>query len=649
MYTRIGWLEIVVLGATLAYGAALYAAPGEMTPLQGLRNNTLVAGKTTAFRLYVDDETFQGGDAVNLAILRPDGTELVRSFPRAAAVAIANPRLGPSLVIRVAGSELQWVGPYRVLAQVRDAKNGRVSSFRIDRMLLLPTKDVVVAIDRVNAGDVNPGTAAELQAAREAIERVAWMWPVRDGIDAPDRNRSAGLRYVVNNRPQGYGCDGDPKHSDCQLCPFLASWSNRPANVDSIHAGVAFRFQDHGESMGGIAPTFCPNQSIGWASVVMNTPVVSGWAQEIGHVFGLEDTSSPHYETNPAIQAKHSKDTLIDTAEADAGFDIQFNRAFPSSVYDAMHQVACACPADQNSYSSFDWEFLRRQFLKLNSTGPSLPTSFTSSFAPSAAGAGSIVYFFAVRSDGRIFSTHAALGRAGTGWSEVEGNGHAAGAPASAAVGMHVFTAIRAQDGQIYMNQADAGGQFGQWLPRNFRSNYAPALAAVKDRIFLFATGLDGRVYLSQAVLGQAFSPWFEVQGGAIAGGPPSAAAIGGHVFVAIRANDGRLLLNQADLGKAFGGWFPLNLQTDQAPGLASVADRIFVFAKDTSGRVLLKQALLGQAFSEWFEVQGGARTRLSPSAASVGRHVFVLVTGADGRVFINQTDLGSAFGQWLP
>jgi hypothetical protein len=516
----------------------------------------------------------------------------------------------------------------------------------VDSFYLLPTKDLVVGVDRVNANDVNPGTTAEIQAARDALERLGGIWPIRDGISTPDGDRTAGLRYTINNKPQPYGCNGDPKVSDCQLCPFFSTQLNKPANSDVMTLGIGYRFQDRGEDFGGIAPNFCPQQSVGWASVVMSGALAAGFGQETGHVFSLEPANDPHFD--PTVQMGHSKEVTIDPTDVELGFDIQLNRAFPARMYDTMHQVPCSCSNDSVSYNSWDWEFLRKEFVKRGSTGPSMPAHFQTDAGPAVSGVGKSVYFFAKRGDGRVFYNRAVIGAAGEGWTEMEGNGLTDAAPSAAAVGSHVFVAIKGMDGRVYINQADEGKPFGNWFPMEFRTDVAPALASVRDRIFVFAKGTDRRVYLAQAVLGQAFSGWFEVQGGGRTTTSPSAASVGDHVFVAIRGINGSLQLNQADLGHAFGAWFPMNLATNVAPALTAVGNSIFVFAKSQDGRIQLNQAPLGQAFSGWFEVQGNGRTGTAPGAGTVGSHVFVAIRGLDGWVSVNQADFGKAFGSWF-
>lgn len=638
-------LIISVLALKLIYAANICSAQ-EAVALQGLRLNTLVAGKSTAFRMFNNQTIFTDLNNVEVSIARPDGSTYQKKYSVAEIVKIQTSSKGASIVVTVPGKNLPWVGSYFFKAFLRNGSGKILANYSIDRFQLLPTKDLIVAIDRINAASVNPGTAPEILAARAAMERLASIWPIRDGISTPDGDLTAGLRYVINNKPQTFGCDGNPKHSDCQMCPFFASWQNRKPPLDNMNLGIGFRIQDPGEDMGGIAPNFCPSQSIGWASIVMSGAIAPGFGQESGHVFGLEPANDPHFDKT--VQAGHSKDELIDKTDAELGFNIQMNSPFPTQTFDIMHQAVCGCPNDEVSYNSWDWEFLRKQFVKFSSTGPTLPAHFQTEGAPSFLGVGNSFYMFGNRSDGRIFYNRAILGQAGSGWTEMEGNGKTDRSPASGAVGTHLFIAIKGLDGQIYLNQADEGNPFGQWFPMNFKTDVAPCLVGIGKSIFMFAKGLDQKIYLNQAVLGSGFSGWFEVQGNGRTDASPSAGVVNNHVFVAIKGLDGKLYLNQADFGHAFGQWFPLNFNSNVAPGLVGVQNSIFVFAKGLDERIYLSQAEIGHKFSGWFEVQGNGKTNLSPTAAAIKNHVFVGIKGLNNLVRTNQADFGHAFGQWV-
>ena len=525
----------------------------KITALQGLLSNTLVAGKTTALRLFTNASTYAAANRIEATILRPDGSRLVKSWHRSDFVAIPNSSMGPSLVVRVPGGEVPWVGGYRFEVSVLDAGGGLLATYVLDQAQLLPTRDLLVGIDRIWTGIVSPGTPQEIQAARDAMQRLAGVWPIRDGISTLNGDQTAGLRFIINNNPQG------PPNQDGQLCPFFASWLGRPAGSDSINVGVAYRFQDPGEGIGGTAPHFCPGQMLPWAFIVANAPLGAPFGQELGHCFGAEPEEDPHYDHDPTVQAHHSKDATIDTLDAELGFDCQLNQPFPNPMFDNMHQAVCGCPNDETCYNSWDWEYLRKQFVKLSSSGPSPPTHFMTDVAPAVAGVGNNVFFVARRLDGRVYYNRAVLGQAGVGWNEVDGGGRTDTAPAAGAVGTHVFVAVKGLEGQGYLNQADLGGSFNSfWLPMGFTTDAPIAVAGVGNNVCFFAKHLDGRIFFNRAVLGQGGVGWVEVDGGGRTDTAPAAGAVGTHVFVAVKGLDGQVYINQADLGGSFNSfWLP--------------------------------------------------------------------------------------------
>ena len=621
------------------------ADAASVTALQGLNGNTLVAGKTTAFRMYIEGSLFDSVQTVVTTIVRPDGTTLTQHWTPQSFVSIPTGSLGPSIVVRVAGKDLPWIGAYGFSGRALNSNGSTVATFSLPSLQLSPTKDLIVGVDRLWANDINPGTTNEVQAANDALTRLAAIWPVRDGISQPDGDKTAGLRYTINNNPKG------PPAQDSQLCPFLNSLFATPPGSDVLNLGIAYRFQDSKEDGGGTAPHFCDPKvpPVGWVFLVMSGVIGPGFGQESGHVFGLEPDNDPHFDHDPKIQAMHSKDVTIATLDSELGFDIQANRGFSSPTFDVMHQEVCGCPNDQIAYNTWDWEFLRKHFLTFASTGPTNPAHFSTDATPAVAGVGPDVYFVAKRNDGRLFYNRAALGAAGDGYKEMEGNGLSLSAPSAAAVGTHLFVGIRGQDQNVYVNQADDRQSFGNWQSLNFRTNAAPGLAAVGNSIFIFAQGLDQKIFLNQAVLGHSFSGWFEVQGNGRTDAAPVAAAVGNHIFVAIKGLDGKLYMNQADFGHAFGQWLPLNFSSDVPPALTAVNQTIFFFAKSGDHRIFVNQAVVGHAGSGWFEVQGGGRTDAAPASGSVANHLFVAVKGTDNRLLINQADFGHAFGEWFP
>lgn len=109
------------------------------------------------------------------------------------------------------------------------------------------------------------GTATlpgELAAADAAMQRMSWIYPVRDGVSSLDGQPDAGLRYDLYDNPMG------PPNQDGHLYPLFAQWSNRPAG-DSIDTAISYRFPNAGDpGSGGNSGHQCPGQSVLYSIIV---------------------------------------------------------------------------------------------------------------------------------------------------------------------------------------------------------------------------------------------------------------------------------------------------------------------------------------------------------------------------------------------
>ena len=520
-------------------GLGFAASAVTVTPSQGLNDNALVAGKTTGFRLITDAATFTATNRVDTDILRPDGSRLKNTWSRAQLAPIEMSTRGSSFVVTVPGRDIPWVGGYSFRATVLDNQGKVLATHALDDVTLLPTKDVRFIVTYLYKGG-NPDAFAPTSAwdadVQQSMLRLGSMLPIRDGVQSSlNGDRNAGLRYQV-----GTACDGYV--AGYYDCVYKQTRGINAAVGDHIDVSIEFRpgfYQPCREVMtngvcqsgGNSARPGEPYADLRRASCVsgnyFGTEMTAAcFAQEIGHNFGLEPAGSPHFQ-DPADPG-HSKDAFINNPDA---FDFVRGQLF-GTLGDVMNNSGGGASQGRNAvmYNAFDWGYLRKQFMNLTSTGPTLPAHFSTDVAPSVAGVGGSVYFFARRVDGRIFYNRAIVGQAGAGWIEMEGGGRTNSPPAVGAIGSHVFAAIRGLDGSIYLNQTDDGKPFGQWFSLNFKTDVTPAVTAVGQSVFIFAKGLDQRIYLNQAELGHGFSGWFEVQGGGRTDVAPAAGAIGKHV-----------------------------------------------------------------------------------------------------------------------
>src|ERR1041384_1068655 len=120
-----------------AAGAQSFGAGQGLFPLQGLRSNTLVAGKTTALRMFCDSLTYSRAAQIQTTVLRPDGSQAVSNFSAANFVPVATSSLGPSLAVLLPGNALPWVGGYNLLTKVLDSRGGLLAQYNYDQFNLL--------------------------------------------------------------------------------------------------------------------------------------------------------------------------------------------------------------------------------------------------------------------------------------------------------------------------------------------------------------------------------------------------------------------------------------------------------------------------------------------------------------------------------
>src|SRR5262249_50092051 len=127
------------------------AMAGTMLALQGLQKNTLVAGKTTAIRMFTDAGTLSVVDHIQSTIWRVDGSQVLQQWSKSDFVAIATSGMGPSVAARIPGSQLPWVGPYDLQVTLFDAAGTARASYS-GQINLLPTKDLRMMVSRLWSG-----------------------------------------------------------------------------------------------------------------------------------------------------------------------------------------------------------------------------------------------------------------------------------------------------------------------------------------------------------------------------------------------------------------------------------------------------------------------------------------------------------------
>lgn len=503
--------------------------------VQGLRTNTLVAGKTSALRLVTAPWPASGVSFVQANIMRPDGSSLNLGWSSNQFSIVGAGTNDESIVVTIPGSQLPDVGNYYFRVILLTPIGSIAAKYVIDNIQFLPTKDLRMMVNRIWSGTGPAAKVGEVEAAVDAMKRLAAVYPIRDGVSSLDGDYTAGLRYNLDNSPQG------PPQQDGNLGPSWDPFQNPGPGKDSLDSALAYRFPDTGEGSG--ASTQQPyNGWLPWSLIVWQGPIPQVFCHETGHNHGLEPPTSPHFD--PTGQASHSKDLKIDPQDTQQGFDIEFSQPFPADVYDIMYPTGPApgYSPNQVSLNSYDWEFLRTQLMKSSSTGPHEPFMEWQSLG----GNDLRGYPCATRNrDGRlevfVLGGDRALyhiwekspGGDWHGWDSLEGHDLAGPILAAANADGRLQVFVIGGDGQIYSRaQIVPNGNWAPWF----------SLGGEKVRGFSVAKNADGRLE-AVAVFGDGalHDTWQLAPNGAWSGW----ASLGGHDLkgpVSLAANaDGRL------------------------------------------------------------------------------------------------------------
>ncbi|MEP6749911.1 MAG: hypothetical protein ABJB86_19390 [Bacteroidota bacterium] len=463
--------------------------------VQGLRNNTLVAGKTTALRILISPAS--AISVINLILTRPNGSVLRMGWSGGQLVRVDTGLATESIVVLIPGKNMPDVGSYYLRAQLINANGIVAGTCTIDNAVLLPTKDLRIMVSRVWSNTGPAAKPGEVEDAVESLKRLAALYPVRDGISTLNGDMTCGLRYNFDNNPQG------PPHQDANLNPSWDIFQHPGQGQDTLDNALAYRFPDAGEGSGAI--THPPYNNWLNFSVIVWQNLAQPFSHESGHHYGMEAPQSPHFD--PTGQASHSKDLNIDPAEAANGFDIQFNKPFANPLFDVMFPTGPAPgrPAGDLALNSWDWEFMRNRLLKNNSTGPQAPAINWQFLAghnlrPNPAvlrNKDGRLEVFALGGDNALYHIwENSPGGAWHAWGTLEGHDlHGPIATALNADGRaEVF--VLGGDGKIWSRSQNAASGWDPWFTIGGTNIKNFAVAANADgRLEIVAIGGDGAMY----------------------------------------------------------------------------------------------------------------------------------------------------------
>jgi hypothetical protein len=254
-------------------------------------------------------------------------------------------------------------------------------------MDFLPTKDLRFLVNYMYHEGVFGPTPDWDTDVQQSMLRLGSMFPVRDCVQSKlNGDTRHGLRYTLGNP-----CDGWT--DTYTACVYEQTKAINAAAGDDVDVTIEFRWGLYaprwnppgdpypGGNSGRPPGSYSNLPRAGcvagpWNGIEMTAPC---FGQEIGHNFGLEPAGSPHFQdpNDPG----HSKDAHINDVYA---FDFVNLRPYnppPATHFlgDVMNNLAGGAwqGRDLVLFNAYDWEYLRAQFMLLNSTGTEINPAFT--------------------------------------------------------------------------------------------------------------------------------------------------------------------------------------------------------------------------------------------------------------------------------
>ena len=218
-----------------------------------------------------------------------------------------------------------------------------------------------------------------------ALERFSNMLPVRDGLKFGLTHTDAGLCFVFGDNINSWPQPTPTKAEMVQLLLSETEQINAAGTLERVDATVAYRPRDAakfpppgGEGAGGKAFFYDTPPGKGLAVVVggnLRGKEMTGsiLGQEVGHLFGLEPRESPHFED--PLDGLHSKDPVLNDPFA---FDFYLLKPYQPGpgafLGDVMNGRGGGVwqGRDMSLFNAFDWEYLRKKFVRMPGVARSL-------------------------------------------------------------------------------------------------------------------------------------------------------------------------------------------------------------------------------------------------------------------------------------
>ena len=347
---------------------------------QGITGYTLVAGKQCLFRLFLDAQQLTQVDTVTFRASSPGLNQPDATFTSQSQLIVetGTPN-GPSVGLIIPGFAFPKAGNYSVTLSAQNAVSAVLQHTSFD-LTFQPTKDLRLLVTFLFHEGVFAPTTTWYTDIERSMLRLGSMFPVRDGVqNSLNGDTSNGLRYLIDNPCDGYT-------SGYYDCVYGQTRQMNASIGDHIDVTVEFRpglYYPDWNPPGDPAPGGNSGRPPAPYSDLRRASCVAGrWqglemtagcvAQEIGHNFGLEPPTSPHYQdpNDPG----HSKDPFITDPYA---YDFVNLRLYNRPIGDTMNNTGGGAwqGADAVAFNTYDWEYLRggldgkSGFMALDSTG----------------------------------------------------------------------------------------------------------------------------------------------------------------------------------------------------------------------------------------------------------------------------------------
>jgi hypothetical protein len=361
---------------------------------QGLGGYSLVARKMILFRLYMNTAQTSGFTVLATITYRIFGFTIRRSFmiPAGSLLIEQNGCLGSSVGVIFKGDAFPLSAPFTCSVEFAVQDNaGRTEHFEIPQLEFSPPGRLRLLIHNLT-GRAPWGTQIQsdlswLVEIFRGLERLGHMLPVRDGIALGLTHAEAGINFLFGENldpwPEVCPLGGSPPCDPGEMRERNMRETNEinAANTaERVDATVLWRPRDllglgGGEGVGGQAQYYDSAPGTGLVGMVggdMGGRNFTGaiLAQEIGHLFGCEPKDSPHFED--PLDGLHSKDPVLTDPFA---FDFYRLKRYepPTNGFlgDVMNNFGGGVGqgSDMVLFNAFDWEHLRKRFVKLPGIG----------------------------------------------------------------------------------------------------------------------------------------------------------------------------------------------------------------------------------------------------------------------------------------